>query len=470
MCLCFLTDESRYFQIDLLGEYIGLSIGPDGSLRAREVYDVFFAPRGDWEDFRLLCLSPHNLLREQNLCVRPVYPPGAGNEDDRLFYSSRLGCTAVYSADTSESSVEVPGLGTDQLTPIREHYSGVALTPQARVPAEIAGDPTALEVMGGVGTVFELLFPVGVKKGKRYVFRLEVTPPFILGLPERIKVQDEPTPRWNQEASIVGPKTCRFNFLSNLDAIKGNLVAAPAANMIKAAISNEQRYRATVPLGRHRILLAWQPPVVVDPRAAIGCMAPVGIYSLDNRHAAAEWSGGSKSYWKDDIESAAREIRQYLLDYAGGEAKSKEAISAAFQAPHDNCSLLVDALAATNPPAVCCVSGKVNQFQAGPLSLQDQERVFESLATNRELHRRFRWNCFQVGYSLKYDYASRHDRSRIWWRSFKQRWAFWIALVSLSLSLLRFVGCEPQRRLENATPPKTPPSVEATESSLRPTV
>lgn len=432
MCLCFLTDKDRYFTIDLLGEYIYLSIDDEGHVQVREIYDVFFTPRDDWPDLRLLCLSPHDLVSGGNLAVQSQDAPGMRPED-RVIYNPTMGCEASYDPPSQVFSVKVPGV-TDRFRPIQEKHAGVAISAQVSVPNQVQNDPGAVDVMIVSGTVFEVALG-NVEAGKTYALRLEITPYDLLGLPDRNSLGMEPYPQWSQEAYILGPKLCHFNCISTLHDIQQKQSGTPAAvgaAIIDGTISNEHHPRVLVPLSHHRILLLSEPPTLVDPRSPVGCVTPVGASNVQQRNVATEWAGGTGTYWIDDIECTAEKIWVYLSVYAAAEAKSKEAITAALGLSHDNCGLIVNALVQAG--AVCETSA--NLYQAIDLPESQRKQIFEALATDEHLIEEFLWRCYQISYLCTYPYLSPEDARRLWWRRIKQDWGFWLAVVGVILSLV----------------------------------
>jgi len=432
MCLSFLTDKDRYFTIDLLGEYIYLSIDEQGYIKAREIYDVFFTARGDWQDLHLLCISPHDLISSGELAVQRIPAPGL-HAEDRVVYSANMGCRADYDANTNVLSVVVPGV-TDRFLPTQEKHDGTVLIPDGAVPRQIAQDTSAVDVMIESGTVFEIALG-NVISGESYTFRLEIRPYALLGLPDRTSLRKDPYPEWSQEAFISGPKLCHFNLCNTLEKIqKEQPDAAAGAAIVRGTISNQANPRVPVPLKHHRILLISESPTLVDPRSPIGCVTDVGVHDIARQQVATEWAGGTRPYWMDDIESTAERIYLYLSEYAVAEPKSKEAITAALGTSHVNCALIVNAL---KHKAVRETSS--NLYQAMPLSEEQRKQAFAALATDENLIEEFRWRCYRISYLTVYRYVSRQDSRRLWWRRFKETWAFWLAVIGIVFSLLALI-------------------------------
>jgi len=430
MCLCLLTDRDRYFTIDLLGEYIFLTIDDDGQIEVREIYDVFFTPRGDWSDFGLVCLSPHDLVSGGGLAVQPKDAPGLRPED-KIIYNAIMGCNARYEPNSQIMSATVPGV-TDRLFPTQERHSGTVLNPECNVPNQILQDATALDVMIESGTVFEMALG-NVRSGTPYALRLEIKPYALLGLPDRASLHTDPYPQWSQEASISGPKLCHFDLCSTLDKIQSQQqnIAAGAA-IVRGTISNEANPRVPVPLKHHRILLISESSALVNPRNPIGTATYVGAYNIGGQKAVTEWAGGTRTYWTDDIEATSERVWLHLSQFGAAEPKSKEAITTALGTPHVNCALIVDGL--KEKGAVQEVGA--NLYRTVSLSKDERRLAFQALATDEGLIDSFRWSCYQISYLTVYRYVSRQDSKRLWWRRVKETWAFWLAVLGVILSLL----------------------------------
>lgn len=437
MCIACLSD--RYLRFDYLGEYVFLSI-EEKRLRCREVYDMFFQVVEDWPDAKLMCVSPHDLLGDGRLGVSVIENPGNDALND-IAYS--FGAAHGMKIDP-QMGVLSAWIARDRhfFQPAVDTYEGNILKAAATLPEEIAQDKVALDVMSQCGSVFCLSLG-NLRSNTPYALRLEITPAYLLGLemPRDSTQIDSGLLRGRvvQAASVYCPKTSLLNLKALLErSAEVASSASGAANILALVDQGDLRLVST---NRHRIVVICPPEASIESEPPPGCIMPVGVYSLpgSSGRLAAEWAGGAEMYWTDDIESFADRIWNYLVEWASQEPKSKEAITAALNAPHENCSTIVDLLASPEVGLIREVPGQPGHYQAVRLQGEANRRAFETVATSSQVAQHFRWMGYVINYSISYRHASANVQKLLKWERFKIHSAFWIAIISLLLTIIGLV-------------------------------
>jgi len=432
MCLSFLSKTP--FEFKFLGEYIFLE-QKDDQLQAREIYDVFLQPLCDWADARILCISPHDLIENGMLRVSAIETPGRGGYDDKVAYETGSGIKCSF--DYASHSFTIKVLGGDDPSTLRspEVYSGEIPQLSISVPQRLAQNSRILEAMSQAGTLFELSLG-NLAANHDYAFRLQVTPHRLLGLGDKDYIKettrDDPGAILMQALSIFCPKTCRLNFESLVEKAESHESYTDAAASILAFVKDRQ-LRLFEP-ARHRILLISPPNSIIEQSTPLACVWWVGVYPLrgsDHRRAY-EWAGGTRSYWADHVESLARTIWEYLKEWAAAEPKTKEAITAALNVLHTNCSLVVDALASVG--AVVLVDPQRGAYKV--VGIEPPKEAFRAVAANISVRENFDWIGYEIKYAVRYEYINENDHRRIRWLKFKSQWTFWIAVASMLLTIL----------------------------------
>jgi len=436
MCLACLTD--RYTPIKMMGEYMFLHL-EGGVLHVREVYDIFFRPLNDWNDAKFVCISPHDLVSGGSLAVTMVPTPGAGSDDDNV-YKAGTGRDPTFDPDTGRFSVRVERATPGLFMPTLATYSGTVILPTIQTPARTQQDRISPAIMMRCGTIFELL--LGNLSGQTdYAIRLVVQPYRLLGLPERRRVEDiansETNPSWEQEGSIYSPHLCRLNIHRLLHKAREVTEFANSVANIQTIVGSDRL--VTTVANRHRILVILPPNSSIDRETPMGCIWPVGVFTLPDNRRAAEWGGDTETYWMDDIESASREVWNYLSKWASAEPKTKEAVTAALGLLHTNCSLIIDALHELN--AVEEIRAPILSYRAATISLEQRDLVCRELVTKPPVIKGFYKTGFHIRYYVHYNYLTTREQRRLKWNRFKQKWAFWLALIGVILTACALLHC-----------------------------
>ena len=412
MCLALLAAPNRYFSVDFLGEAIFLGI-VEGRLHVREFYDCVFEVSEEWKAAQLVCMSPHDLLRDGTLAVN-LQPekliPAKAVPEDTVIYDERLGYDASYGSQIV--TIKSPGV-TREGSPISESYSGLLLHPQAAIPEEIRRQDTALEIMRTAGTVFRLHLG-NLEPRTKYAMRLVVEPYRLIGLKDSFCVQREPNIRWRQEARIFSPKTCRFDFEKSLERIRSEMPEmAPGAAILADIVLNHQEYPVTLPVRRHRILLISQGSDCMERRQEIGEVWHANSGILNGHYSVEEWTSGTNLFWENDPECLASQIWKYLKGYGG---KIKEEITSAHGISHESCSLVVDEL--TKRQALA--EDDTHRFWVADLQPFQLQTILEKLASDPDVHTHLCWRGYVIPYVLYYEYmspAESAERARDnWWK------------------------------------------------------
>ena len=428
MCLTLLS--YRYVRLGMMAEHVSVEV-EGGRLGSREVYDLFFQIATDWPGARLLCVSPHDLVNREDgrLMVKVAAAPGAGGPDDEL-YSRGSGHGCEY--DPRDRTFRVRLAGGHPLRPRIESYSGTVLTPEARIPEAIQGSEEAMLIMGRSGTVFELL--LGDLKPGAYALRLQVVPAQLLGLPDRRHRGRSRGSRqfglWAQDASIYCAKTCRFNHQRLVEKSGQYEAFAQGAAIIQSVAQCPGLN--ILPIDRHRIVLIAPRDGSLGRENAPGCIWSVGVYAVTGGRLAMEWTGGAETYWRDDIESTARRILAYLREWASGDPKTKEDVTSALNGGHDNTSLVLDKLVSEG-----LVRGQHGRYAPAPgTGPPAVDTACEAAATDPGVVRDFDWVGFEIRLCIYYQWLDGFERVRSVWAKLTSSLAFWLALLSVILSIL----------------------------------
>lgn len=425
MCLSFLTN--RYLRFSFFGEYVQLRPGPD-RLFSQETYDVFFTPATDWPNARLLCMSPHSLVGEDGrLGASVVHAPGAGAEVDEVY---KIGAGHDFSYDARKRVFSVVLAKSEPNSVGSETYAG-EVVPSAIIglPDSIAHDPAVLDVMSQAGTLFELRLG-NLTRGRKVAFRLVVEPAVIHTEPAardpEDEESDEPRGLWHQYLSIICPKTCNFNFRKLLARARGFPDCAEAAALLQAILSEHPHI---IPAQRTRLVVIGPPRATMDRSTPPGAVWAVGQYTLAGHRVAAEWAGGATPYSLDDVGQVARYIVQYVREWAGGDPKTKEAMTTALGLTHGNTSVIVDALAARRVLVVA--DNERGTYRVGDFSPEEEELAIQAISWDPDVTSRFSWVGYELQFGVSYLNPSEADLKKAR-RSKARRWlGFWLALASI---------------------------------------
>ena len=307
MCLALLAED--YFAIDFMGEYIRLLQG-EQHLEAREVYDVFFQAPHDWQDARMVCLSPHNLLGASGLTVKARDAAGAGGKDDQV-YKGGHGYGCKWDHESRQFVVDV-FCGKETASQAPETFQGELLLPKIHVPGSLESNELCQEIMSRKGTVFELVLG-DLTGGESYAFRLEVTPANLLGFRPKRKQQSVsleymgfPVVRWSQVLSVYSPRTCYREYCHTLAGMRNQPDYAEPAGAIQAVVGDNSK--RLLPLARHRIMVICPDGAEIERHETTGCVwkGDVFLFPADGHQMVAEWISGAKTYWSDEPEFLAR--------------------------------------------------------------------------------------------------------------------------------------------------------------------
>jgi len=447
-CLALLTE--RYVPINLLVETIFVSI-VDGRLKAHEVYDIFFKPNANWKDVRILGVSPHKLSDGDQLKVKVSVTPGAGGSDD-VFYKDLVLYSGSFDSGTENFTVTLPAHGGPFDTNISE-YKGKVIEPTLNTPRRIAECSAATQIMDEFGTIFEINCP-NLEAGNFYAIRLILDPLELLALPDKrpldVREIDEVVSRWMQDASIICPKTCHFNFVELVLGARNDLersrpditVSEEELKKLETAIDGVNRLLAVInnaalrlmPVTRQQLVLILPRGAELVARTCDGYVWFTNTQVLKDGRIAAVWEAGSEQYWRDDPETIAHFLYDYFKNYGNVPqcAKKKEEASEAIDAPHDNCSLIVDSL---------CQEGALRDVGGGKyivISKQPEEltAICQAVACSEKVYTEFKWKGFQVRYSLQYRYLSKEDADIIKKIRSKRDLSYLLAIIGVILALI----------------------------------
>lgn len=343
MCLAILGPAGD-ISITFLSEQIWCST-EHGSVLTTEVYDIFFKPNMDGVS-RLLVLSPHVLFDGDVLHISAMGRDASSHNDnyDRYYGNGR----AAY--DAAAGVFEV-GLESDHKRSAKPSaVSGLLVVPSVGLPSAIAEERQAIALMGQIGTVCELVMPHELHSGQTYTMRLLVQPHALLNLPPRIPIPDHSS---GEEGSW---------WEQNVQMFDARVVFSNTQQLLRTALMFDEGYNGATAWTR----LLKSPPVdcccveryrtgLILPRRAalerdhsVGNVMPLMATVLQLEEdplprAVYRWEAGTEIYPADHPQSVAELVLGYLTVW-GGEGKTKEAISAALNLYHGNCSIIVDAL------------------------------------------------------------------------------------------------------------------------------
>ena len=431
MCLALLGNV--YTPVSVI-EQIILS-RKDGKLCTRIVYDVFFEARQNCEKTYLLAISPHDLFSEEKTLLAEVkYVPGTEGDDD--FYARSIQAESEYNPDTNSFSVKIPGDGGYK--PSIHTLAGTVIRPTLSFPFNLDSHPEVLDIMRECGTMFRI--DIGkLERGKSYAMRLVIKPSCLLGINPPRELSDpefdEVSDHWAQELTITCPRTCRLNYKEMLVECARTSTYSEASSLIQQTISLNDNF--LLPIKKHVIVLIALHKDKIITGEDRGCIWQVAPYILDDGRPAIVWASGTDEYWNDDPEPLAHRIYSYLSKYGEVELKTKEDISTALNTSHDNCSLIVD---------VMCDKGalvKVDNVHYKIIS-KDNEAILEIMrivAASDKVRNNFKWQGFQVRYSIEYKYASETKKRRFRRKRKMRDMAFWLAVISILIGLASLLLC-----------------------------
>lgn len=413
MCLGFLAPT--YLPITYLGEYIDIDFDK-GALRSREIYDVVFCPPADM-DIELLCISPHNVLhRDGSPQVETSPTPGTGNRDDEYFYAADLNYSHEFDSGAGGLlKITVPVVG-EQGKVVEATFAGLVVEPRVGIPRGLDTEDGALDFMVAHGTLFSLAL-TGLKADTVYAMRLIVSPVELLNLPNRMPkptgVPGQPVTEWVQYATVMDPKTCRYNCEELLKEARELEETRELAAKIQTKLAIDGLY--TLPIDHHRIAILVPPNCELSEVPPIGnCMSkgPTIVARGDEQpRMMSEWISGRAAYPNDDLEYCLQNIWGWLDRWSHGQSKSKESITTAITAKHHNVSLLVDCLVAggllnedpSQQGRYCAVDCPVSKVDDG----------IWQISTDRSVISRFDWQGYVVRYALSYPYLRPADRRKL---------------------------------------------------------
>jgi hypothetical protein len=432
MCISLLSD--RVVTIHLLGEYIYLRL--DGqTVRAKEVYDFFFSVSSDWDKPRLVLVSPHVLIDEENrLHVKPSTTPGS-NQDEEDFYSHPIGFGCKFDPTQRIFSAKICNT-KKTATPQTLTLAGEVIVPTVSVNATIENDLSALEVMSSCGTTFELSLP-SLQANKVYAMRLTVKPVELLGLNEARNLEqfglDPVRPNWIQDAVVTCPKNCWFDYKQLLQRTKEDLPdLKPAADAIAAIVTDTRLTIARIE--RARIVLAAPMSWRLVRGQSMGCITPGGIPVTKSPNVYTEYYGGIETYWTDDVIKVGQAIYTYLSRWAAGDPKTKEYITTALGIQHENCSLLVDKMAERQIiEIVDAVRGLCRVRKTEERLLYD---VLEDIAKDPDVNAKFDWSGYRIPFTVQYAYLNVSDQRRLDWARKLPKVALWLALIGIVVAVV----------------------------------
>jgi len=448
-CLALLSAD-RYVPVDLMVEKMSVSI-VDGTLKVHEVYDVIFTPSTRWEDARILVLSPHRLCEGAQLNAKVSITPGTRGPDND-FYNDMVLCEASLDAGTEMFSVTLPAHSGPYDTSVCKYVAKV-LEPALEIPRRIAESPAACQIMQEFGTVFELSCGT-LEAGKSYAIRLILDPLELLALAEKRPLDDrkidEIVSRWIQDATIICPKTAYFNFVKLVSGARSRLEAPEpnstiAQSQLEAAIDGVNRLLGVVkndtltymPIRRQQIVLVLPAGAELATRSADGYVWFTDTYVLADGKVAVVWEAGSEQFWRDDPEEIARIICEYFRKYANVPqgAKTKEEASAAIDALHENCALIMDVLCREG--ALAALDG--GKYVIAKKTQEETFRICQTVAASAEIATRFTWKGFQVRYALQHRYLSKEDARLLKRTRNRRKLSYFLAIAGVVLGAISLV-------------------------------
>ena len=428
MCLALLA---KYNKIDIVFEQIFLS-WKDTLLQAHEVYDIFFTAAESLENARIYAISPHNLVNNKDVTVRCAIP-GAGSPDD-VCYQQLGGYKGTYDAATRLFQVVVP-LGVDPYKLKIEEYSGEVLVPDVHIPDSLTSDKLALDIMEECGTLFEISLGT-LERGKNYAFRLIIDPLELLGVPPSrpldLEGVDEIQYNWMQDAAIMCPKTCRFNFVELVSGIRQDQeeYAEAAANVQSIVLESEQYL---LPVKRHHILAILPPEAELVTGDCEGYAWAVARHVLNDGRLAVVWSAGTKDYWMDDAESLAAHIYEHFKSWTSkGQSKTKEDVALSLFTFENNCSIIVDSLCNLG----LLIKVDEDRYKAADATDAKLEETLREVAMLKEVVDGFKWVGYQIRYSFRYKYLSSEGKQLLSVRRRRRDLAYWISIAAFIIGLV----------------------------------
>lgn len=433
MCITFLNSE--YNNIDLFIEHVRLTLNQNGRLAVSQVADFFLTPKSNWGNAKMLCISPHNLVSDGKLTVGAVAAPGAGGPND-IFYKDAHLYEASYKAQEQLFRISLPS-PHHSATAAPLDFQGKVITPQAYIPSAISKNDLAMELMEECGTIFELDLG-NLKGGMRYAFRLVIQPSGILGLPEvrsqDIKEVDLVLSNWVQDAVIMCPKMCYYNYIEMIERARSQLEEyAEAAAIIQTLVRNPQLKLMPVKRGQIVLILPNGAELIADNPA--GCIWKVSTYTLSDGQLAVVWATGAEEYWIDDPESVTRRIYKYVRKWGTASPRSKEHVSTATEAGHENSSMIIDEM---------CNGGLLTDVGNGRYKAEDKpapelEEGFRKIAASKKVAETFKWMGFRIDYSVHYRYVSPDELNFLSKQRLRRYLTFWIAIIGLIIAIISLI-------------------------------
>jgi len=383
------------FDVGFIGETILLRV-ESGKLLTSEVYDIFLHPRRPYDGAKLLCVSSDDLLTGTSLGVSFEQTPGLDERADRV-YSEVSGARTEMDVSTNRFTAVLAPFGPNE-APGRSVFSGQVLVPTAQLPWFVE-EAASREIMKVIGTVFEL--DLGrLSGGDVYFMRLITHPTRQLGWSQSRPLKYRSTGHsivcWSQEIVIWGPRTLLHNFVQLCREAKATPETARAAAEMAGAVVSPA-YRPLLP-DRHRIVLCVPEDGDLTNEHCVGTCWFAGRQYDPKLGLIAEWASGRDVYWSDDPECMATRIHDYLKRWARGEPKSKEMVSAALNADHENCSLIVDAMTRVGVVKF----GGPGLYSAADIPERELADAMRSLASEREVIEGFKWAGYEIRATVEY--------------------------------------------------------------------
>jgi len=435
MCISILS--AKYITMNLFCESVFLRF-EKGKIFAREIYDLFFTISSDWDKPRIICVSPHNLIKDGAIQAKSIAAPGAGGKDD-VVYDTPAGFGKGFRPDEKIFSVKIYDSKIPN-NPQTVEFSGQVVVPEISFCDGLEKDTSVADIMKLCGTAFELRLPT-LKANVNYAMRLILEPVELLGLslprcldrinPYSIKA------RWRQEGTITCPRNCLFDYKKLLEDTRQNSASlATSIGAIEAAIYD--RHLTIVKARRNRILLILPEGCDLHRETIAGCILPIGAKTASDSRLFCEYYGGTDKYWGDDPSPLSYAIWNYLERWGQAEAKTKESITTALGVPHNNCSLLVDSM--TEKKLICVVDEKRGLYKACNVPPETLDRIIEDIATDPEIEDKFAWVGYRIQFAVEFSYVSDKDEKKIRLDNIKSKLTFWLSLTGVILGAAALVG------------------------------
>jgi len=396
---------------------------------------VFFTASEEIQNASLVCISPHDLIREASARISVAAAPGVGSADD-LAYNSPVAFGGEFDAKTHVFSAKIADL-TKTASPQTVMLIDEVVTPEIFIPAPLRSD-VAHAVMGETGTIFELrLRPLD--KERMYALRLILEPQRLLGVSQQRPIESRlltPPGVWSVDLHMICPRTCFFDAVQLLQTTRRLREFAETAAAAENIICDPEL--RVLGSDYVRIVLVLPPRADLRREHSIGCIVPLGPTALPSGQLVHQWVGGTKRFWVDDVESVARAVWNYLSTWARAEPKSKEAISTALGASHQNCSIVVDSLAEHGAIELADTDRRL--YTAKQLSDRTLASITESISRDNKVKNRFEWTGYRVQYQVSYGFLRPRDKARMIWSKLVPYIALFLAILGLILSLIAFLG------------------------------